>query len=85
MKCFPVNFAKFLRTPLLTEHLWWLLLNPYSSKSNYGTKIGIKSQTLCHVAATGSLCSSNQVPHNGFDKKYFVESNQLQKQSPEVF
>ena len=21
-KCFPVNFAKFLRTPFLTEHLW---------------------------------------------------------------
>ena len=26
-RCFPVNFSKFLRTPLLTEHLWWLLLN----------------------------------------------------------
>ena len=25
-KCFSVNFAKFLRTPLFTEHLWWLLL-----------------------------------------------------------
>ena len=24
--CFPVNFAKFTRTPLLTEHLRWLLL-----------------------------------------------------------
>ena len=23
-RCFPVNFAKFLRTPLLTEHLRWL-------------------------------------------------------------
>ena len=23
---FPVNFAKFLRTPFLTEYLWWLLL-----------------------------------------------------------
>ena len=23
---FPVNFAKFLRTPFLTEHHWWLLL-----------------------------------------------------------
>ena len=26
-RCFPVNFAKFLRTSFLTEHLWWLLLN----------------------------------------------------------
>ena len=25
-KCFPVNFAKFLRTPFFTGHLWWLLL-----------------------------------------------------------
>ena len=25
-RCFSVNFAKFLRTPFLTEHLWWLLL-----------------------------------------------------------
>ena len=25
-KCFPVKFVKFLRTPFLTEHLRWLLL-----------------------------------------------------------
>ena len=25
-RCFPVNFAKFLRIPFLTGHLWWLLL-----------------------------------------------------------
>ena len=25
-RCFPVNLAKFLRTPFLTEHLPWLLL-----------------------------------------------------------
>ena len=25
-RCFPVNCAKFLRTPFFTEHLWWLLL-----------------------------------------------------------
>ena len=28
--CFPVNFAKFLRTPLFIERLWWLLLLAYS-------------------------------------------------------
>ena len=26
-RCFPVNIAKFLRTPLFTEHLRWLLLS----------------------------------------------------------
>ena len=25
-RCFPMNFAKFLRPPFLTEHLQWLLL-----------------------------------------------------------
>ena len=29
-RCFPVNFAKFLRTAFLTEHLQWLL-SEYSS------------------------------------------------------
>ena len=28
---FPVNIAKFLRTVLFMEHLWWLLLNFESS------------------------------------------------------
>ena len=26
-RCFPVNFAKLLRAPFLTEHLRWLLLS----------------------------------------------------------
>ena len=25
-RCFPVNFAKILRTPFFIEHLWWLLV-----------------------------------------------------------
>ena len=25
-RCFLVKFAKFLRTPFFTEHIWWLLL-----------------------------------------------------------
>ena len=25
--CFPVNFAKFSRTPVIMERLWWLLLH----------------------------------------------------------
>ena len=25
-RCFPVNFAKFLKTPFLTERLWWLFI-----------------------------------------------------------
>ena len=26
-RCFPVKFAKFLRAPFFTEHIWWLLLS----------------------------------------------------------
>ena len=37
-RCFPVNFAKFLRIPFFTEHLWWLLLQwkSFSVWSSYG-------------------------------------------------
>ena len=30
-RCFSMSFAKFLRTPLFTEHLRWLLLNWFCS------------------------------------------------------
>ena len=32
-RCFPMKFAKFLRTPFFTEHLWWLLLKIMNSSS----------------------------------------------------
>ena len=40
-RCFPVNFAKFLRTPFLTEHLQWLALNLRSSNLNLFPKVFI--------------------------------------------
>ena len=30
-QCFPVNFAKFLRTTFYIEHLWWLLLSVFTT------------------------------------------------------
>ena len=32
---FPVNFTRFLRTPFFTEHLWWLLMNPFSKVTGW--------------------------------------------------
>ena len=32
-RCFPVNFAKFLRTSFIIEHLWCLLLNPVTDRN----------------------------------------------------
>ena len=31
-RCFPVNFAKFLKRLFFMEHLWWLLLNMHHWK-----------------------------------------------------
>ena len=59
-KCFPVNFAKFLRTPIFTEHLRWLLLHfqisnfcqtsffhelPFHKRAQISQKIIFKSMT----------------------------------------
>ena len=41
-RCFPVNFAKFLRTPFFTEHLWWVLLG-FISWNTFNNQICIKS------------------------------------------
>ena len=36
-RCFPVNFAKFLRTSFFIEHLRWLLLNKQNAESSFQT------------------------------------------------
>ena len=38
-RCFPVYFAKFLKTPFLTEHFRWLLLSLLVLLYSWGTKI----------------------------------------------
>ena len=44
----PLNFAKFLRTPFLTEHLQWLLLSFYEkSTKSQSTYIYVAKQWLC--------------------------------------
>ena len=40
-RCFPLNFAKFLRTPFFTEHVWWLLLNFLGSVRTYNSKCNL--------------------------------------------
>ena len=43
---FPVNFAKFDRTPFFKEHLWLLLLNPDKS---------FKSFSFCSLSSRSKL------------------------------
>ena len=40
-RCFPVNFAKFLRTPFLTKHLQWLLLTFDSQKHSCNNQLDL--------------------------------------------
>ena len=43
-RCFPVNFAKFLRTPFLTEHIRWLLLS--ADMIEYRMENNVNKQTI---------------------------------------
>ena len=43
-RCFPVNFANFLRTSLLTEHLGWLLLTFQSESTLYSFRTSCARQ-----------------------------------------
>ena len=43
-RCFPVNIAKFLRTALFIEHLWWLLLYLFNKVAGLKTSNVIKKK-----------------------------------------
>ena len=54
---FPVNFAKFLRTPFFTEHLWWLLLKIWRSSifwiNSLANSVNTKLQFKFKYSLTG--------------------------------
>ena len=58
-RCFPVNFAKFLTTPFLTEHLWWLLLPILSKRLN--TYWGFKNRKSDYVGLTNLSKQSSPI------------------------
>ena len=45
-RCFPVKFAKFLRTPFFTEHLRWLLLDVQWSSRMQRSILCLRSRKL---------------------------------------
>ena len=45
-RCFPVNFAKFLRTSSFIEHLWWLLLCMIKIRVSYYIMLQWKAYRL---------------------------------------
>ena len=54
-RCFPVNFVKFLRTPILTEHLWWLLLK-------------LQTSFFCKKSSSGAYLNFNNNLPNTYKK-----------------
>ena len=74
-RCFPVNFAKFLRTPFLTEHLWWLLLVCfYSLRSSevklLGKTILINLKLINTSTTSGRKYLLNFMPFNKKIKRF---------------
>ena len=54
-RCFPVKFAKFLRTPFLTETLRWLLLRVSTSRILSVCPVFVLSRTPRIFLAKGNL------------------------------
>ena len=63
-RCFPANFAKFLRTPFLTEHLRRLLLEfHYSYKNIFGNKSVLSIYYDKHFLM---ICRVTKVNHTNY-------------------
>ena len=58
---FPVNFVKFLRTPFLTEHLRWLLLNIVESEK-ISFKFFFNNFECCELFQVGILAEYYCIP-----------------------
>ena len=75
-RCFPVNFAKFLRTPFFLEHLRWLLLcnsTEYEWTQMHSSQIFIIASRI--VVMRNSSIFRTVIFHNSC----------LQEQPPKVF
>ena len=53
--CFPVNFAKYLRTPFLTKHFWWLLLELHLILSHWSRNRSKISNLHCNKTVLNLL------------------------------
>ena len=62
--CFPVKFAKVLRAPFFTKHLWWLLL--LKSVYNFANLWSYFNQFVKSIHCT--------VPNVSWRKKFFLTS-----------
>ena len=91
-RCFPVNLAKFLRTPLLTEHLRWLLLLISNIEKFYHFKSLIsenqkKKNVITHKIShkTVKMQISNMKPNKTKSPLLYIMLNQADIISYEAY
>ena len=74
-RCFPVNFAKFLRAPFLTEHVLWLLLiktlhtydvNESTKFMNKYIPIDMVNILLSSIATWGNRAKNHKINNPDF-------------------
>ena len=77
---FPVNFMKFLRTPIFIEHLWWLLLNcTEMAKYTCGLKHKIQCKNLTKQFTLHSAESYSEPFPTSKQGGYLVGGNYFHK------
>ena len=65
--CFPVNFAKFLRTQFLTEHLRWLLLKQIQQpKTQQSCKVFLNISDSSNLSVIHDILGTNWGPPQNF-------------------
>ena len=81
---FPVNFAKFLKTPFIIEHLWWLLLNLswyILPLWVFFESFKVFSSSKMHEKSKIRLCSLRGVEKNGCFGKPHKKKTTMKKPS----
>ena len=48
--CFPVNFAKFLRTSILIEHMRWLIFNNITLLNSSTKMLILSLDNMCRMS-----------------------------------
>ena len=60
-RCFPVNIAKFLRTALFIEPLWWLLLYLFNKVAGLMTSNVIKNRLQHRCRTVNKRCYNDSL------------------------
>ena len=86
-RCFPVNFAKFLRTPFFTKHLWWLLLyfliflNKHDFPDSFGSLVLFTSYKCANIVWQHHILFQEKYlvffPKENSEKESFPVSQQV--------